>query len=159
MAVEIEKIAGGFKIEGMDLLKGKCGCTSIARCCYSWSKVKKKGEVIEFEAKMSAPDTQDNHTWGYTVTKEGITVRVKVEDARDKEIYSGYIPPALNAWVQRGWDVIESTGEREDGTVWRCAMCRWLYKEDRQDVPFEELPSDWKCPRCGVSKEEFEKIG
>ncbi|MEE9523770.1 MAG: hypothetical protein V3V59_03355, partial [Thermodesulfovibrionales bacterium] len=57
MKVEVTKIPGGFRIDGLDLLKGKCGCTSIAKCCYSWSKVKKKGSDIQFEAKMTTPET------------------------------------------------------------------------------------------------------
>ncbi len=159
MKVEINKVPGGFRVDGLDLLKGKCGCTSIAKCCYSWSKVKKKGSNVEFEAKMTTPETQENFDWGYTVTKNGITVKVVVQDAHDKEIYSGFIPPAVSVWEEKGWEVTEKTGERGDGVVWRCAMCRWLYKEDREDSPFGELPDDWKCPKCNVSKDEFERIG
>ncbi|UCG79489.1 MAG: rubredoxin [Nitrospirota bacterium] len=72
---------------------------------------------------------------------------------------SGYIPPSLSEWKEKGWTVIESEGNREDGVVWRCAMCRWLYKENKEGMAFEELPDDWKCPRCNVSKDEFERIG
>jgi rubredoxin len=159
MTVEVNKIPGGFRIDGLDLLKGKCGCTSIAKCCYSWSKVKKKGTAIEFEAKMTTPETQENFNWGYIVMKDGITVKVAVEDAHDKEISAGFIPPPVSVWKDKGWEIIEKTGERGDGVVWRCAMCRWLYKEDREGMPFDELPDDWKCPKCNVSKDEFERIG
>ena len=24
-------------------------------------------------------------------------------------------------------------------------------------TPFEDLPEDWECPECGVSKDHFEK--
>ncbi|RME65943.1 MAG: hypothetical protein D6778_05465, partial [Nitrospirae bacterium] len=59
MSVTIEKIPGGFRVDGLELKNGKCGCTSIAKCCYSWSKVKKRGKEIIFEAKLTAPDTED----------------------------------------------------------------------------------------------------
>jgi rubredoxin len=26
------------------------------------------------------------------------------------------------------------------------------------DTPFEDLPDDWVCPKCGAEKEYFEKI-
>ncbi len=159
MAVLVEKVAGGFSIDGLELLRGKCGCTSIAKCCYSWSKVKKKGDTIVFEAKMTAPDTKDNFNWGYTVRKEGITVTVLVEDARDKEIFSGFIPPSVKQWESRGWEVIEKYGDREDGVVWRCAICKWLYKDDKEGTSFENLLDDWRCPLCKAKKSEFEKIG
>ncbi len=160
MPVELEKVAGGFRVDGLDLRGGKCGCTSVAKCCYSWSKVKKRSpDLIEFVAKMETPDTVDNFMWSYTVRKDGLTIRVSVADARDKEIYSGFIPPSVKEWEARGWDVLEKSGDREDGAVWRCSMCRWLYKDDVEGRPFEELPTDWKCPVCKASKASFEKIG
>ena len=74
ITVEVEKIPGGFSIDGLELRRGKCGCTSLARCCYSWSKLKKTGSSLyEFTAKLSDPDTTENFTWGYTVEKGGIT--------------------------------------------------------------------------------------
>ncbi|MFA5802495.1 MAG: rubredoxin [Thermoleophilia bacterium] len=38
-------------------------------------------------------------------------------------------------------------------------MCKWLYRENEEGTPFEELPDDWKCPTCGAPKNEFERIG
>jgi rubredoxin len=155
----VEKIPGGFRVDGLELRSGKCGCTSVARCCYSLSRVKRRSPgLIEFTAKMTDPETRDLFDWGYTVRKGALTVAVSVQDARDKEIYSGFIPPPVREWERRGWQVLESHGQREDGIVWRCAMSKWLYKEDAQGVRFEELPDDWTCPRCGSPKSGFEKI-
>jgi rubredoxin len=160
MSVSIEKIPGGFRVDGLELRNGKCGCTSTAKCCYTMSKVKKRGaDTFEFNAKMSDPDTSDNFSWGYVVRKDGVTVTATVDDARDKTAYSGYFPPKLSDWEGRGWEVVERTGERADGSVWRCSMCKWLYKDDEQESPFEELPDDWKCPVCKAGKNSFEKIG
>lgn len=160
MSVTVEKIPGGFRIDGLSLMGIKCGCTAVLPCCHSWSKVKKKsgGKLFEFSAKTSTPDTQDNFKWSYEVEKEGITIKVDVEDARDKKIFSGYLPPSVTQWEEKGWNVIEKSGDREDGILWRCSMCRWLYKEDKEETPFEELPDDWKCPRCSATKKDFEKI-
>ena len=36
-----------------------------------------------------------------------------------------------------------------------CSICGYVYDEEKEGVPFEQLPSDWKCPRCGVPKQEF----
>lgn len=158
MSVSIEKIAGGVEIDGVKLLKGKCGCTSLAKCCYSWSKLKHRGDTVTYDVKLTTPDTKDNFNWGYKAVKDGVTVVVSVEDARDKDTAAAYIPPPAAAWEERGWEIVEKTGEREDGVVWRCAMCKWLYKENEEGTPFEELPDDWVCPQCGVGKEAFEKI-
>jgi hypothetical protein len=42
MSVAIERIPGGFRVDGLDLKRSKCGCTSILACCYSRSMVKRR---------------------------------------------------------------------------------------------------------------------
>lgn len=38
-----------------------------------------------------------------------------------------------------------------------CKVCGWVYDPAEHDnVAFEDLPSDWTCPVCGVGKAEFE---
>ena len=32
-----------------------------------------------------------------------------------------------------------------------CSVCGYEY------VPFDQLPDDWTCPVCGVSKDQFEQ--
>ncbi len=158
MAITVEKIPGGFRVDGLDLKGGKCGCTSVLSCCYSWSKVKRSGDTLTYNAKTVTPETKENFNWSYTVRKDGFTVEVTMQDARDKTIFSGFYPPALEEWVSRGWEVVTKEGEREDFGVWRCAACRWLYKEKEQEQKFEDLPQDWKCPVCKAGKESFEKV-
>lgn len=44
-----------------------------------------------------------------------------------------------------------------------CGPCGWIYDEDLGDLEhgiapgtkFEDIPDDWKCPECGVGKEDF----
>ncbi len=46
-----------------------------------------------------------------------------------------------------------------------CSICGYLYdiesaekdKETGKPIPFTDLPSDWVCPNCGVSKDFFVK--
>lgn len=57
--------------------------------------------------------------------------------------------------------------------VWRvfmkkyqCIVCGWIYDEAEgwpQDgivagTKWEDIPDDWTCPDCGVSKADFEMI-
>ncbi len=37
---------------------------------------------------------------------------------------------------------------------WVCTICGYVYDGD---VPFEDLPDDWKCPLCGAPKSAFVK--
>ena len=159
MDVRIEKIPGGLSVDGLELKNGKCGCTAVLPCCYTWSKVKRSGSSFSFVAKITDPETKDNFDWGYTVKKGDFTIEVKVEDARDKVRFSGYYPPRLEEWVEKGWDVASKSGEREDFGTWRCAACKWLYRDQKEKVKFEDLPDDWKCPVCKAGKDVFERIG
>ncbi|HFC5704623.1 TPA: rubredoxin [Neisseria gonorrhoeae] len=44
-----------------------------------------------------------------------------------------------------------------------CGPCGWIYDEELGDpehgiapgTKFEDIPDDWKCPECGVGKEDF----
>jgi len=47
---------------------------------------------------------------------------------------------------------------------WLCPPCGYIYNEDEGDpdsgiapgTKFEDIPDDWVCPVCGVSKDLFE---
>ena len=47
-----------------------------------------------------------------------------------------------------------------------CKVCGYVYDPEigdldsgiKPETPFDELPDDWVCPLCGVSKEQFEKV-
>jgi rubredoxin len=47
-----------------------------------------------------------------------------------------------------------------------CISCGYIYDPEKGDpmadippgTPFEELPNDWCCPMCYVSKENFDPV-
>lgn len=49
---------------------------------------------------------------------------------------------------------------------YRCTVCGYIYDPEKGDIdggikpgtPFEDIPEDWVCPVCGVSKDDFEKV-
>lgn len=51
----------------------------------------------------------------------------------------------------------------EDDIRWICTVCGWIYDEDEGDpdsglapgTRFEDIPDDWYCPLCGVTKADF----
>lgn len=159
MEVSVEKIPGGFRVDSLEIKGGKCGCTSVLTCCHSWSKLKRSGNMFTYSGKATSADTEDLFNWSYTVKKGEYTVSVTMEDARDKKIFSGYYPPALEDWVAKGWEVVTKEGAREDFELWRCAVCKWLYSEKAEGIRFMDLPDEWKCPVCNAGKTSFEKVG
>lgn len=49
------------------------------------------------------------------------------------------------------------TGLRPGGDhmKYRCTICGHIYDEEKEKVPFDELPDTWKCPLCGALKKDF----
>ncbi|MDD5679846.1 MAG: rubredoxin [Candidatus Omnitrophica bacterium] len=49
---------------------------------------------------------------------------------------------------------------------YKCTVCGYIYDPAKGDASqsikpgtsFSELPDNWVCPECGVSKDMFEKI-
>ena len=105
--LQIDKIPGGFGVDGLELRRGKCGCGGMGGdCCFTYSKVRKEGNALIYEGKATAPSTQSNYEWGYRVSKDGVAVEVNMLDTRDpKDFFSGCYPPPLAAWLERGWQV------------------------------------------------------
>ncbi len=48
---------------------------------------------------------------------------------------------------------------------WVCTLCGYIYEPASGDpdngvapgTAWEDVPSDWECPICGASKDQFEK--
>ena len=53
---------------------------------------------------------------------------------------------------------IDEKVENSNSNKYRCIICGHIYDDSKEQVKFEDLPDDWKCPVCGVSKDKFEKI-
>ena len=49
---------------------------------------------------------------------------------------------------------------------YRCIVCDWVYDPEIGDpdggiapgTAFEDIPDDWSCPLCGVTKADFELV-
>lgn len=49
---------------------------------------------------------------------------------------------------------------------YRCTVCSWIYDPELGDpesgiapgTAFEDIPEDWSCPLCAVTKDMFEPI-
>jgi rubredoxin len=57
--------------------------------------------------------------------------------------------------------------EKKQTRKYRCVVCGYIYDPEMGDpvrgtvkgTPFEDLPDDWVCPVCGMSKDKFEVAG
>ena len=61
-------------------------------------------------------------------------------------------------------EVMPKDQPQQEWLTYICKACGLLYKEEEGDpdsgiapgTRFEDIPDDWSCPLCGVSKEDFE---
>ncbi|MCQ9208516.1 MAG: rubredoxin [Omnitrophica bacterium] len=49
---------------------------------------------------------------------------------------------------------------------YRCKVCGYIFDPEKGDpdngitpgTAFKDVPDEWKCPECGVNKDQFEEI-
>ena len=59
--------------------------------------------------------------------------------------------------VETIFEEYDFSGETGSGK-YVCSVCGYVYDPDEHDgVAFEDLPDDWKCPRCRQPKTKFNK--
>lgn len=39
---------------------------------------------------------------------------------------------------------------------YKCTVCGYIYDEEKEGTPFNDLPDDWTCPVCNAPKDAFE---
>ncbi|MBO6094121.1 MAG: MBL fold metallo-hydrolase [Oscillospiraceae bacterium] len=60
--------------------------------------------------------------------------------------------PVPTIWPEVDFSKKEATGK------YVCSICGYVYDPDEHDgVAFDDLPDDWKCPRCKQDKSKFNK--
>ena len=69
------------------------------------------------------------------------------------EVLKGKSPRNAPTYVEEEKKVSSSNSSR-----YQCTICGYIYDDSREEIPFNDLPDTWVCPRCGVGKEYFEKI-
>ena len=41
--------------------------------------------------------------------------------------------------------------------IYRCKRCNYLYIDDENEIPFDRLMDEYKCPKCKASRQFFVK--
>ncbi len=57
-------------------------------------------------------------------------------------------------------------GDSDPNQKWICEVCDYVYDPEQGDpdqgiqpgTSFADLPDDWRCPDCGVGKEDFRPL-
>ncbi len=86
--------------------------------------------------------------------------------SRFETLYSLLIIVLISVRTLAYFSSISSREKNGNKTLWRCIPCGYIYDEDIGDpdsgvlpgTRFEDIPDSWRCPVCGVTKADFEKI-
>ena len=102
-------------------------------------------------------------------------LRCKVTDSKELSTHTAFFCEVTDAWQGEGEPIIYGNYQKdmkatamesfksfretekppeakEERWVWQ--ICGYVYDDD---IPFEQLPDDWKCPICGHPKSDFAK--
>lgn len=64
----------------------------------------------------------------------------------------GYKEKCVKAFNEAKQQPLSEKKVKTENKKWVCSVCGCVYDGD---IPFEELPEDWRCSLCGVGKELF----
>lgn len=83
----------------------------------------------------------------------------------NKPTIETYVSEAINAVIAKFYDESKYTVSESSGTTnrYKCNSCTYIYDPEVGDpeggvqpgTAFEDVPSEWVCPVCGSSKEDF----
>jgi len=148
------------KFEGLNFIHGQSGAPILLDACLAWfdCKVVQKVDVgshILFIAEVLDSKLIDE-------SKEEMTY------AYYREVKNGVAPKNAPTYVDKSK---LSSPKKEDekpssnslSQKWECTVCGQIYDPIEGDpdggiapgTAFEDIPDDWVCPTCGVSKEDF----
>lgn len=133
-------------------------------------------EVLDREALMET--LKENPRFALDLMSE-LSRRVRMGNILYMEVVKGTMSPfcrrnclrkTMDAFARSA--VAKFAQSQEPGELikecanWRCRACHYVYVSEFGDpsscvpsgTPFEQLPDDWVCPECSVSKAQFDKI-
>ena len=81
-----------------------------------------------------------------------------------RNIKKGLSPKTAPTYIDKS-KITKEKKEEKSMAKYVCTVCGYVYDPELGDpdsgikpgTPFEDLPDDWTCPVCGVTKDQFEK--
>ncbi len=131
--------------------------------------VVKENAVAWLECQVVASVDAGTHTLFIGRVKDGdvISDETPMTYAFYHQVKKGFSPPSAPTY-QGDTKSPEKPGKKESKTVkkYKCSVCGYIYDPEVGDpdsgiapgTAFEDIPDDWVCPVCGVSKDMFEPL-
>jgi len=136
------------KLEGMNVKYGKTGVPIVMKECIAYleCKVVQKfdvgthwifiGELVDAEILDGSSEPM---TYSYY-----------------HQVKKGAAPKNAPTYLDKS--KLDISKAPVESALYKCSACGHIYDEKKEGVKFSDLPDDWKCPVCGVDKEDFIKI-
>ena len=91
-----------------------------------------------------------------------MTLRTSHENPEIQKVYEAFYGHPLSEMAEKMLhttyvdcsDIIQKRGGN-DVSKWVCGICGYVYDEEKEGVPFSQLPDNWVCPLCGADKSAF----
>ena len=132
------------KLEGITVKYGKTGAPIIL-----------DDSIAYFEFKLKEKIDQGSH-WLFIGELVDAQIIDKTFDPMTYAFYKtdrkGVAPKNAPTYIKK-----ENTSKKTS-KKYKCKVCGHVYDDGIEDIKFTELPDDWMCPTCGVTKENFEEI-
>lgn len=119
-------------------------------------------------------ELQDEIDTGSHILFIGLAVDAEVLDPKSppltyayyRDIIKGLSPENAPTYTDKSKLAETEVQAESDLKKFRCLVCGYVYDpaqgDQSKNIPpgtaFEDLPKDWRCPICGVGKEEFNSI-
>lgn len=157
------------KVFSVSILSQNATLELISNFGYSSSKDKDKFTSVEYKEENDLPIVTEK-SCGYLIceviniidcgTHDVILAKVKnLQKISNKEPMTyKYYHEVLRGTSPKNAPTYRKEASSENENKYRCKICGYIYDDSKEDIKFEDLPDDWKCPLCGAPKSMFEKI-
>lgn len=136
------------KLEGMNVKYGETGCPVVLDDSVA---------VLEFKV-VDKFDVGTHYMFIGELVSAEILDPDKTPISYDfyRNVKKGMAPKNAPTYIDKS--KLEAGGKKKVGDKYQCIICGHIYDEEIEDVKFEDLPDEWKCPICGADKADFELI-
>lgn len=149
------------KFDGVNYKTGKTGAPIVTDNCIAWYECEVEqhieiGTHVIFIGKVIDLDIIDDK-------KKPLTY------AYYREVIKGVSPENSPTYLGKDYEkeaqepVEEEKKSQSNGQKYRCTVCGYVYDPEAGDpisgiapgTAFEDIPDNWTCPICGVTKADF----
>lgn len=138
----------------------------IGRFGFFSSKYTDKFENTEYDVIENLPVVTDN-ICGYAICEVIDVIDAETHDVflarvKNTKKVSSLIPMTYKYYHERIKGKAPKTAptyieekENTNAKKYKCIICGYIYDDSEEKIKFEDLPEDWQCPICGVTKDKF----